>query len=105
MNQVIPKNLLSKLKCSINQNSNLKYDIETNLLITDDPSITYSVHQGIPSMMTINDGPEAQDWNIWSSEDIHKMGDSYYKRAKGELPEKEASKSYARLIKNKKELI
>lgn len=101
MNQVIPKNLLSKLKCSINQNSNLKYDIETNLLITDDPSITYSVHQGIPSMMTINDGPEAQDWNIWSSEDIHKMGDSYYKRAKGELPEKEASKSYARLIKNK----
>ena len=29
------------------------------------------------------------------------MGDSYYKKAKGELPEKEASKSYARLLKNK----
>ena len=76
----------------------MAHDIEKNLLITDDPSITYDVHQGIPGMMTVSDGPEAQDWNLWTSEDFHKMGDSYYK-TKGELPEKEAQKVMQDLLK------
>lgn len=101
MNVSVPKNLLERLKCSVNKNSKITHDIKKNTLITDDPSISYDVHRGIPSMLTKSDGPQAQDWNLWNSEDFHKMGDSYYKRAKGELPEKEASKSYARLIKKK----
>ena len=97
----VPKNLLKRIKCTTNKDSKIVHDVKKNSLVTDDPSISYNVYKGIPSMLTKNDGPKAQDWNLWNSEDFHKMGDSYYKRAKGELPEKEASKSYARLIKNK----
>ena len=101
MTQAVPKSLLQKLMCPVKKNSGLIHDIDQNLLTTTDPSIAYNVYKGIPDMVTVNDGPAEQDWNLWDSEDFHKMGDSYYKRAKGELPEKEASKSYARLLKNK----
>lgn len=102
MIQNIPSNLMRKLMCPIKKDTKLYYNAQKKLLTTKDPSISYKVYKGIPDMITANGGPKAQDWNIWDSKEIQKMGDSYYKRAKGELPEKEASKSYARLLKNKK---
>ena len=82
MTQAVPKSLLQKLMCPVKKNSGLIHDIDQNLLTTTDPSIAYNVYKGIPDMVTVNDGPAEQDWNLWDSEDFHKMGDSYYKRAK-----------------------
>jgi ubiquinone/menaquinone biosynthesis C-methylase UbiE len=45
--------------------------------------------------------PDGQDWNPWDQNTVKKLGDSYYKRAKGELPEKESSKSLARFLEEK----
>ena len=59
----------------------------------------YPVKNGIPCM--VKGGPEKQNWNVWDLNEIQMIGSSYYKRAKGELPEKESSKSYARLLKRK----
>lgn len=39
-----------------------------------------------------------QEWNAHDSKDLLVMGKTYYKRSLGELPEKEASKSFARVI-------
>ncbi|MDC1085875.1 methyltransferase domain-containing protein [Alphaproteobacteria bacterium] len=44
---------------------------------------------------------EEQDWNEWNTDEIIKTGDSYKKRATGELPEKEASKSFCNVLKSK----
>lgn len=41
-----------------------------------------------------------QDWNEWNTDKILIQGNSYLKRAKGEMPEKEASKSFSNLINN-----
>lgn len=101
MTEKIPKILLDKLRCPINKDSKLIYDIEKSHLITDDRSILYNVHHGIPGMLSPSGGPNQQVWNNWDTDRSIRMGDSYYKRAKGDLPEKEASKSYARLLKNK----
>jgi len=46
-------------------------------------------------------GMEAQNWNPWKLDELKMTGDSYYKRAKGELPEKEVSKSFANLLNKK----
>jgi len=42
-----------------------------------------------------------QEWNSWNDNEIKLTGESYKKRASGELPEKESSKSYVNLIKKK----
>jgi len=46
----------------------------------------------------MNSQIETQEWNSWNNEVIKKMGESYKKRATGELPEKEASKSFVNLM-------
>lgn len=42
-----------------------------------------------------------QKWNAWDSKQVQLMGDSYYRRSIGKLPEKEASKSFAKVILKK----
>ena len=59
----VPKNLLKRIKCTTNKDSKIVHDVKKNSLVTDDPSISYNVYKGIPSMLTKNDGPKAQDWN------------------------------------------
>lgn len=39
-----------------------------------------------------------QKWNAWDNKQVQLMGDSYYRRSIGKLPEKEASKSFAKVI-------
>jgi ubiquinone/menaquinone biosynthesis C-methylase UbiE len=47
----------------------------------------------------IEGNPEEENWNTWNLDKVAMSGDSYYKRAVGELPEKEASKSYVNFMK------
>lgn len=56
----------------------------------------FPVRRGVPSLLRC--GPEGQDWNVWDLDEVKMIASSYYKRATGELPEKESSKSYARLL-------
>jgi ubiquinone/menaquinone biosynthesis C-methylase UbiE len=70
-------------------------DLTTGELVGADGR-RYAVVDNIPSM--VSEGPENQDWNYWDQDDLKKIGDSYYQRAKGDLEEKEAAKSYARLL-------
>jgi ubiquinone/menaquinone biosynthesis C-methylase UbiE len=48
--------------------------------------------------ITKNNFLKKQKWNAWDSKKVQLMGDSYYRRSIGKLPEKEASKSFAKLI-------
>ena len=57
---------------------------------------SFPVNGGVPSLL--RGGADSQPWNPWDLDQVQKMGDSYYKRAKGELPEKEASKSFASFL-------
>ncbi len=73
---------------------------EEKFLICKSCHAHYLIHNNVPSLL-IND-VKKQKWNPWKLNKAKKTADSYYKRAKGELPEKESSKSLARLIKRKK---
>ena len=48
--------------------------------------------------ITKKDFLKKQKWNAWDSKQVQLMGDSYYRRSIGKLPEKEASKSFAKVI-------
>ncbi|OUU53235.1 MAG: hypothetical protein CBC25_01175 [Pelagibacteraceae bacterium TMED65] len=96
-----PESLLSCLRCvKCRQPTKLLFIFDSGHLKCPSCDTAYSVHESIPSMT--NSGPQNQDWNPWDLDSTKMMGDSYYKRAKGELPEKDASKSYANLLKNKR---
>jgi ubiquinone/menaquinone biosynthesis C-methylase UbiE len=68
-------------------------------LICQNCDTQYPVLNNIPSL--IDGGVAEQDWNAWDSPDVEKMGDSYYRRSIGELPEKESSKSFANILKDR----
>lgn len=89
------KKILRCAKCKSSRlNANEKF------LICRSCNAHYSVHDNVPSLLT--NGVENQEWNPWKLNKSKKTADSYYKRANGDLPEKESSKSLARLIKRKK---
>jgi ubiquinone/menaquinone biosynthesis C-methylase UbiE/uncharacterized protein YbaR (Trm112 family) len=87
-------NVLKCISCNSNQLNFLK-----DKVICLKCNAEYPINNNIPSMMI--GGVDAQDWNPWSLDELKMTGDSYYKRAKGELPEKEASISFANLLAKK----
>jgi ubiquinone/menaquinone biosynthesis C-methylase UbiE len=89
----ISLNLRKKLRCTKCPNQKLEFS-ENEIKCPKCNSI-FKIKSDIPSFS----GVYEQDWNPWKVDKTRMMGDSYYKRAKGELPEKEASKSYARFLK------
>jgi ubiquinone/menaquinone biosynthesis C-methylase UbiE len=91
----LPHNLRPKLRC-LSCHAALK-EAGDNILSCLDCGQSYPIHSGIPSL--IGGGPESQAWNNWDRGEIKMTGNSYYKRSKGEMPEKESSKSYARFLK------
>ena len=95
----IPANLLNKLQCISCRKPNIALSSTGQKLICRTCKNEYNVHEGIPSIL--DSGPETQEWNPWDLDEIKMLGDTFYKRAKGELPEKESSKSFANLIKSK----
>jgi ubiquinone/menaquinone biosynthesis C-methylase UbiE len=94
---MIPERLLRVLRSIEDRKSPLAWESDT--LVCPATGVRYDASRDIPSLM--KGGPATQEWNVWDSVEIHKIGDSYYKRAKGELPEKEASRSFARLLRDK----
>lgn len=94
----LPGRILNKLKCIECDAAGLDYKREKNQLVCPRCNTRYPVEHDIPCM--VKGGPENQDWNAWDLDELQMTGNSYYKRAKGELPEKEASKSFARFLKN-----
>lgn len=92
----LPDRLLDLLRCLECKNSPLEYDRNESLLSCQKCGMRYPAQDSIPSLL--KGGTEKQDWNVWDLDKVQMMGDSYYKRAKGELPEKESSKSYARFL-------
>ena len=95
----LPSNLFKKLQCISCKNSKFSESSSGKKIICGSCKKEYSVHEGIPSIL--ESGPETQEWNPWDLDEIKMLGDTFYKRAKGELPEKESSKSFANLIKSK----
>ena len=95
----VPDSLMKVLRCLRCSSNNLRMEEDNRALQCGECGARYHVHNGIPSML--NGGPEQQDWNPWDLDTVQMMGESYYKRAKGELPEKESSLSCARLMKNR----
>lgn len=93
----VPNRLLASLQCLECKHSPLEYDRENAVLSCSQCSAHYPAQDGIPSLLKA--GPVKQNWNVWDLDKVQMLGDSYYKRAKGELPEKESSKSYARFLK------
>lgn len=96
---MIPTNLLNVLYCLECKQFPLTYH-KDGVLLCPFCDARYPVKEGIPSML--GGGPESQDWNPWDLDKVKMMGDSYYKRSKGDLPEKESSKSYAKLLERRK---
>ena len=85
------------LRCLSCRNNKLKFSLDEISCLKCNAK--YPIKNNIPSMMI--GGMEAQNWNPWKLDELKMTGDSYYKRAKGELPEKEVSKSFANLLNKK----
>lgn len=98
--QSVPTRLLRSLRCSDCSSTELAYVDGVQSLECQTCGTRYNAPQGIPSMVA-GGGVEDQDWNSWNSEEVDRTAGSYYKRATGELPEKEASKSLARLLERR----
>lgn len=94
---LVPPRLSNSLRCLECRNDTLVQ--ESDHFLCDQCDARYEVENGIPAMM--DDVAENQQWNSWDDDEIQEIGQSYYKRAKGELPEKEASKSLARLLERR----
>lgn len=95
---MLPPRLVSVLRDPDTKKTGLYLESETAMLVSPSGR-RYPVHNGVPSLLL--GGAESQDWNVWDEEDHQRTGHTYYRRATGELPEKEASKSYARLLKRR----
>ncbi len=93
----VPDRLLASLRCLECKHSPLENERGEAILTCSQCNARYPARDSIPSLL--KGGPEKQDWNVWDLDKVKMLGDSYYKRAKGELPEKESSKSYARFLK------
>lgn len=96
---MIPQLLADKLCCIECSCADLQLNEDSSELSCPECQSRFPVHDGIPSMMA--GGPANQDWNPWDLDKTKMMGNSYYKRSTGELPEKEASKSFANLLLRK----
>lgn len=94
---MIPERLQSILRCLSCKKERL--EVSEQRIVCGDCGSEYPIHGEVPSLLA--GGAESQRWNPWDLDRVKMMADSYYKRAKGELPEKEASKSYARLLKER----
>lgn len=92
---MLSSNLIKCLHCT-NCYSELVY--QEDLLHCHFCNSSYSTVNDIPKF--VNNDIADQDWNEWKTQKMLKTGESYKKRAKGEIPEKEASKSYCNLMKN-----
>jgi ubiquinone/menaquinone biosynthesis C-methylase UbiE len=95
----VPQNLLSKLRTLDSHSTPIINAPDEDMILCEETGQEYPAPFGIPSMT--KGGADVQDWNVWDMDEIKMMGDSYYKRANGDLPEKEASKSYARLLQRR----
>ena len=89
----LPRRLTEVLRDPADRRSPLEYLPEDHRLFSPKSGTSYDVVDGVPSLLV---GAPVKSWEL---DALHKMGDSYYLRAKGDLPEKESSKSYARLMK------
>ncbi len=99
LSNMLPTKLLKKLQCISCKNPDLFLTSSGGKLICGSCENEYNVYDGIPSIL--RSGPETQEWNPWDLDEVKMLGDTFYKRAKGDLPEKESSKSFANLIKSK----
>ncbi len=93
----IPLALYQKLECVDCRFNPLAWDHDNQALTCPSCRARYPVKKGIPSLK--QGGPDQQDWNPWTMDEVLMTGHSYFQRATGALPEKEASKSYANLMK------
>ena len=93
---MIPERIVKTLQCPCHK---LPLKLEKDSLVCQNGR-DFPIYNGIPSILMKN--PEGEIWNPWSIDEVAMSGDSYYKRSIGELPEKEASKSYARFLKKHK---
>jgi len=75
---------------------NIALTLENNNYICNKCKKKYMIHNNVPSILKKN--PESESWNTWGIDEVKMSGDSYYKRSIGLLPEKEASKSFARFL-------
>ena len=91
----VPPFLEKRLSCPHHKDKPVTCEINT---IKTQCGKTFKIYDHIPSL-TINN-PEEEDWNPWSMKEVSQSGESYIKRANGELPEKEASKSFAYLLRD-----
>ena len=98
---MIPQRLFEKLRCPKCHSEVKEHTPGTNEndLFCTRCNTEYQVLNNIPSL--VKDDPEDVDWNTWKLDEINMAGNSYYKRAKGELQEKECSRSFAEfMLKN-----
>lgn len=95
----VPVTLYQKLECVDCRFNPLAWDASNEALICPSCKAKFPVKNGVPSLK--EGGPEQQDWNPWTMDEVLMTGHSYFQRATGALPEKEASKSYANLMKAK----
>lgn len=93
----VPRHLVEVLQCQECERATLSAPPNSSSLVCETCETEYQTLNGVPSMVE-GGGVEDQDWNTWDSEEVKKTAGSYYKRSTGELPEKEASKSLARLL-------
>jgi len=96
---MLPSRLVEILRDIENRDVRLQYNRDDNVVFSGENENKYPVIDDVPSIMRL--GPENEEWNAWDMDMVHKIGDSYYKRAKGELPEKEASKSFANILRDR----
>lgn len=89
------RNILRCVKCN---SSDLNFN--ENSLVCNNCNSKYLIHNNVPSLLV--DEVDNQEWNPWKLDEAKMTADSYYKRANQEIPEKESSKSLARLILKKK---
>ncbi len=96
---MIPNRLKKIIRCLKCGGESLEYNEQESSIACTTCSSIYPAVNGIPSML--EGGASSQEWNAHDpeSETLQKLGNSYYKRSKGELPEKESSKSFANLMK------
>lgn len=97
MTQTVPSGIIDILRCISCKQGKLRHD-SADTLVCSECGHKYETVNGIPSII---DKELDQEWNSHDSDAFEKGADSYYKRAKGDLPEKEASKSLARLLDRK----
>ena len=89
---LLPDRLVKILRNPTSTGNRLQLNDETAELTCVATGSTFPVTKGVPNLMA---GSPVSSWDL---DEVIKMGESYLKRANGELPEKESSKSFARVL-------